>query len=240
VPDEEHVAVAERQFHRLLDYTLPMVSLLKGERISRNLEATFGDLDIEDMWLPFYCVSTNLTTSELEVHRRGTIARAIRASVAIPGVLPPVPRGDDLLVDGGVLNNLPFEQMRADGTIDTVIACDVAPRRGPRARSDFGTSVSGVRALASAVTGRGPRYPSVSSVLLRSMLTGAVRHQQQAMRGDRIELLIELHLPGIGLLDFERVEEVARAGRDAALPQIAEWAQGRSWVRSPSGAEPLA
>ncbi len=230
VPDDEHVETAERQFHKLLDYTLPMVSLIKGERISRNLEATFGDLDIEDTWLPFYCVSTNLTTSTLEVHRRGPMARAIRASVAIPGVLPPVPQDGELLVDGGVLNNLPFEQMRADGTMDTIIASDVAPRRGPRAKSDYGTSVSGVRALASAVTRRGPSYPTVSAVLLRSMLTGAVRHQQEAMRDGSIDLMLELHLPGIGLLDFERVREVARAGHDAALPDIRRWVEEQPWV----------
>ncbi len=62
--------LAEQQFHRLLDYTLPVVSLVKGGRITKNIEDTFGSFDIEDLWLPFYCVSTNLTTSHLEVHRR--------------------------------------------------------------------------------------------------------------------------------------------------------------------------
>jgi predicted acylesterase/phospholipase RssA len=80
------------------------------------------------------------------VHRSGPASTFIRASVAIPGVLPPVPYGEDLLVDGGVLNNLPVEMMRSDGGIGTVIAVDVAPPRGPRARSDYGLSVSGFRA----------------------------------------------------------------------------------------------
>ncbi|HYN32151.1 MAG TPA: cyclic nucleotide-binding domain-containing protein, partial [Ilumatobacteraceae bacterium] len=133
--------LAEEQFHKLLDYTLPLVSLVKGARITRNLEATFGSWDIEDLWLPFYCVSTNLTKSRLEVHRRGSTALAIRASVAIPGVLPPVPYEGDLLVDGGVLNNLPFEVMRDDSTVETIIAVDVAPDLGPRARTDYGMSV---------------------------------------------------------------------------------------------------
>ena len=110
--DAELIALAEQQFHRLLDYTVPVVALLKGQRISKNIDENFGTFDIEDLWLPFYCVSTNLTTSRLKVHRRGPSAVAIRASVAIPGVLPPVPFDGDLLVDGGVLNNLPVQVMR--------------------------------------------------------------------------------------------------------------------------------
>ncbi len=157
--DAELIALAEKQFHRLLDYTVPVVALLKGQRISKNIDDNFGAFDIEDLWLPFYCVSTNLTTSRLHVHRRGSCAVAIRASVAIPGVLPPVPFEGDLLVDGGVLNNLPVQVMRTDSTIGTVIAVDVAPQRGPRARTDFGHYVSGVRALRSTVRRVGQRLP---------------------------------------------------------------------------------
>ena len=156
---EELMELAEEQFHRLLDYTLPIVSLVKGARISRNIEETFGSWDIEDLWLPFYCVSTNLTKSRLEVHRRGSTALAIRASVAIPGVLPPVPHEGDLLVDGGVLNNLPFEMMRDNSTIETIIAVDVAPDQGPRARADYGMSVSGFHALGASLRRRKSDYP---------------------------------------------------------------------------------
>jgi predicted acylesterase/phospholipase RssA/CRP-like cAMP-binding protein len=230
IPEAELEEVAERQFHRLLDYTLPVVSLLKGERISRNLQQTFGGWDIEDLWLPFYCVSTNLTHSRLEVHRRGDAARAIRASAAIPGILPPVPFDGDLLVDGGVLNNLPVEMMRQDGTIGTVIAIDVAMPQGPGAGSDFGMSVSGFRALAASVTGRRSDYPRLSAVLLRSMLTGAVRNQHEAMKDATVDLLLPLHLPGVGLLDFERVRAVSRAGYVASAGSIREWAATQRWV----------
>jgi predicted acylesterase/phospholipase RssA/CRP-like cAMP-binding protein len=219
--------LAEQQFHRLLDYTLPIVSLVKGGRITRNIEETFGSWDIEDLWLPFYCVSTNLTKSRLEVHRRGSTAMAIRASVAIPGVLPPVPYEGDLLVDGGVLNNLPFERMRDNSTVDTIIAVDVAPDLGPRARVDYGMSVSGFQALGSALRPGRSAYPSVTSVLLRSMLTGAVRNQKMSMTDGSVDLLLTLHLPGIGLLEFERSHEVANAGYEAAKPTIDDWVATR-------------
>jgi predicted acylesterase/phospholipase RssA/CRP-like cAMP-binding protein len=219
--------LAEEQFDRLLDYTLPIVSLVKGARISRNIEGTFGSWDIEDLWLPFYCVSTNLTRSRLEVHRRGSTALAMRASVAIPGVLPPVPYEGDLLVDGGVLNNLPFEMMRDDSTIETIVAVDVAPDQGPRARTDYGTSVSGFKALAASLRRGKSDYPSVTSVLLRSMLTGAVRNQKASMQDGSIDLLLTLHLPGVGLLEFDRSHEVADAGYEASKPTIRQWAATR-------------
>ena len=102
-------------FHGLLDYTVPVVSLLKGERIARNIARAVGDVDVRDTWLPFFCVSTNLTRSSVRGARARRWPTAVRASVAIPGVLPPVPFGGDLLVDGGVLNNLPCDVMRAPG-----------------------------------------------------------------------------------------------------------------------------
>ena len=219
--------LAEEQFDHLLDYTLPIVSLVKGARITRNIEGTFGSWDIEDLWLPFYCVSTNLTKSRLEVHRRGSTALAMRASVAIPGVLPPVPYEGDLLVDGGVLNNLPFEMMRDDSTIETIVAVDVAPDQGPRARSDYGMSVSGFKALAASLRRGKSDYPSVTSVLLRSMLTGAVRNQKASMQDGSVDLLLTLHLPGVGLLEFDRSREVADAGYEASTPTIRQWAATR-------------
>ncbi len=219
--------LAEEQFDHLLDYTLPIVSLVKGARITRNIEGTFGSWDIEDLWLPFYCVSTNLTKSRLEVHRRGSTALAIRASVAIPGILPPVPYEGDLLVDGGVLNNLPFEVMRDNSTIETIVAVDVAPDQGPRARADYGMSVSGFQALAASLRRGKSDYPSVSSVLLRSMLTGAVRNQKASMQDGSIDLLLTLHLPGVGLLEFDRSREVADAGYEASTPTIRQWAETR-------------
>jgi len=73
----------------LRDYTLPIFSLVTGRKVSTLLHREFGDVTIEDLPLPYFCVSSNLTTGHSDVHRRGTLWRWLRASVAIPGVLPP-------------------------------------------------------------------------------------------------------------------------------------------------------
>lgn len=221
---DELLDVVERQFHRLLDYTVPVVSLLRGERISRSISETLDSWDFADLWVPYYCVSTNLTHSRLEIHRSGDLARAVRASVAIPGVLPPVPYEGDLLVDGGVLDNLPVAAMRDDPTIGTVIAVDVAPPSGPRAKYDYGLSVSGAKALIASARGR-TGLPSVSAVLLRSMLVGAVQNQRRALQDGRVDLLVRLNLPGVSLLQFDAVRPVAEAGFAASIDTVSTWAR---------------
>ncbi len=132
LPPAELLEAVTRQFHNLLDYTVPVVSVLRGARISKSIAESLGGMDIDDLWLGYFCVSTNLAASRLEVHNRGELALAVRASVAIPGVLPPVPYRGDLLVDGGVLANLPVEPMRAHPGIGSVIAVNVASEAGPR------------------------------------------------------------------------------------------------------------
>jgi predicted acylesterase/phospholipase RssA len=109
------------------DFTLPMISLLSGRAAGRMLKMMFGDRTIEDLWLNFYCVSTNLSRAELMVHRQGPVRRWIRASISLPGSAPPLidDRGD-LLIDGGVLDNVPVGVMREMGE-SVIVAVDVSP-----------------------------------------------------------------------------------------------------------------
>lgn len=221
--DDELLVTARRQFRQLFDYTVPLVSLVKAKRITRKLDAVFGGLDIEDLWIPLYCMSTNLTLGRPEVHRRGDLVSAIRASIAIPGVLPPVPRDGELLVDGGVLNNLPVDVMRADPSIGRVVAVDVTPPTGPRARGDYGMHVSGWRALAAVAGRKRSPYPTVGSVLMRSMIAGSEQTRSACLADGTIDLYLSIHVTGVGLLEFDKLEQVVDDGYRAAAPQIEEW-----------------
>ena len=84
--------------------------------------------------------------------------------------------------------------------------------------------MSGFRALASTIRPGGGDYPSVASVLLRSMLVGAVHNQRLSSAAGTIDLLLKLELPGVGLLDFKRVAEVADRGYAASIGTVSEWA----------------
>ena len=223
---DELVDVTERLFHNLLDYTLPVVSLLKGERTSRAIREQMDGWAVEDLWLPYFCVSTNLTQGRAQVHRRGDLATAVRASVAIPGAFPPVPLGDDLLVDGGVTNNLPVDVLRRIYPTAEVVAVESAPAKGPRAKADFGLSVSGWQALRASV-GRDKRYPGMMAVLMRSMITGSLDQRDAVVASGAIDLLLDLDIRGVGVLDFERVREVAQMGYEQARPRLEAWLETR-------------
>lgn len=215
--------VCSKQFDRLLDYTVPIVALLKAKRITANLESVFGGLDVEDTWTPFYCVSTNLTRSELQVHRRGDLPTAIRASIAIPGVLPPVPYNGDLLVDGGVLNNVPADLMRDDPSIGTVIAVDVAPSNGPTAGQDYGMYLSGWQAVRRVLRRQSSPYPGVGQVLVRTMITASERQRRAFQEDGTADLYLDLDIAGIGLLEFNRMKVVVEKGYVASRPLLQQW-----------------
>jgi NTE family protein len=112
----------------LNDYTFPLVSLVSGRKVSRLLRQEFGEVHIEDLSLPYFCVSANLTTGHSAIHRSGELWRWLRASVAIPGVLPPVFSKGEVFVDGATINNLPVDIMRDIGR-GPVIGVDVGAER---------------------------------------------------------------------------------------------------------------
>src|ERR1700722_5807979 len=108
------------------DFTLPLIALVRGKKASVALQKHFGDVRIEELPVPFFCVSSDLTTGRIHEHRAGVLWRALRATVALPGILPPVTYHGHLLVDGGVMNNLPVAVMREQaGGAGPLIACDI-------------------------------------------------------------------------------------------------------------------
>lgn len=214
-------------FPKSLDYTIPVVSLVKAAGIARSAEETFGTRDIEDLWRTYFCVSTDLTASRPHVHRRGSLSRAARATSAIPGVMPPVPFGDHLLVDGGLLNNLPIDVARDMAPAGQVIAVDVAPPRGPGARQDYGLEVSGWRALWSKRGKTSRVYPAISVVLMRSMITSSMQKRDRQVASGLADCYLNLDMRGVSMLAFDDPAGVALRGYEAAMPALEAWLADR-------------
>ena len=224
-PAAQATATIKHYFRALLDYTLPVVSLLAGRRITGVIQEFSGSWDIEDLWLPYYCVSSSMTTARTVVHRRGNLARAARATVAIPGVLPPVVEGDELLVDGGVLNNLPLDVMRELNPTGPVIAVHVVAKNGPRAKSDFGLALSGWTLMANRWLPwrRRVAAPSLITTILRSMFVGAEAKVTTLLEAGLPDLYLNINASVVGLLEFDTVDRVAQLGYEAALEPIRAW-----------------
>jgi lysophospholipid hydrolase len=111
---------------KLFDLTYPITAMFKGGALNRLIREMFGEKRIEDLWLPYFCVTTDLNTSKPRVHQSGMIWPYVRASMSLAGYMPPLCDPDDghLLLDGGYVNNLPADVMRTHGA-KTIVAVDV-------------------------------------------------------------------------------------------------------------------
>jgi predicted acylesterase/phospholipase RssA/CRP-like cAMP-binding protein len=213
-------------FHSLIDLTFPSTSVIAGKRIAEVITEQTGSWDIEDFWLPFFCISTNITTAKSIVHTRGNSARAIRASVSIPGLLPPVPENGDLLVDGGVLNNMPIDVMRKLNPAGKVLAIDVSTSKGMNVEEDYGLSVSGWRQLLSRFIPtwvKPVKAPSVAEVLMQSMVVGSAITRDKSLKSGLADFYCNIQLPDVGLLDFNAVTEVEQRGYDTVFEPLKQW-----------------
>jgi NTE family protein len=191
----------------LRDYTLPVVSLVSGRKVSSLLHREFEERYIEDLPLTYFCVSANLTTGQASVHRSGLLWRALRASTAIPGVLPPVLVQGEVLVDGGALNNLPVDCMRELGR-GPVIGCDVAADRAFTASSDD-LDVPPLWKLMSWLRG-GRRRPNIFQILWRAgMVNSAAASMVQ--RADT-DLLLQPPLAEVDMLNWQAFDRAVSAG----------------------------
>lgn len=97
----------------LKNFSWPLISLLNAKKPTEALHDLYGEHKIEDLWLPFFGVSCNLTQGKEVLHDQGMLWEAIRASASIPGIAPPLVVDGHLYVDGGLLNNLPVDCMRS-------------------------------------------------------------------------------------------------------------------------------
>ena len=219
---EEQLTQTEAAFKGVMDYTLPVVSLLKGRRSNERIQHQAGDHTIEDLWIPYFCISTNLSTNSMKIHDRGLIATAVRASLALPGLIPPVHDGEHFLIDGGVLNNFPLDVMRARHPFGKVIAIDVAAKILLEALGNFGLQLSGWRAALSMLR-RQPLAPSIATTLVRTSMIGSARDRDRYLQMRYADLHIELDLKETGLLDFGGVRPIAEYGYQGSRPQLASW-----------------
>ncbi|HEX5800188.1 MAG TPA: patatin-like phospholipase family protein [Gaiellaceae bacterium] len=179
------------------DYTLPRVSLIRSRKAAAMLERVFGGDVIEALERPLFTVSADLLSSTVVVHRRGRIVDAVGASMSIPGVAPPVLRGGRLLVDGGVLNNLPVDHMAETGE-GPVLAVDVI-RRLEEADGE-------------------PTLPSIAETLARASVLGSV---ERAERNRALALvLVTPEVQAIGLREWAALDTAVAAGRRATTAAL--------------------
>jgi predicted acylesterase/phospholipase RssA len=224
VDDQVELARTFASPKRLLDRTLPLVALMVGRKVTDLYQRLYGDALAEDLWLPFFAISSDLTRAAAVVHRTGPLWEVVRASTAMPAVFPPLlGNGSAVLVDGGVMNNMPLDVMRELCEGGTVIGVNPMPAHDKARDYSFGPSVSGFDALLGRLRlfGVRTRAPSIlGSVMRATEINSAHRMRLPAYRA-LADVLIEPPVENVPILAFDRYAEIIDIGYRAAQEAIA-------------------
>lgn len=217
-PAEKAIEIYRRGFvdaNPLSDWTLPLVAMRRGYKVAQLLRDAHGECDIEDLPLPFFCVSSDLSRGRLQVDERGSVWRALRASCAIPGVLPPVFSAGRILVDGGVIDNLPVGEMRKR-LAGHVVAVDVSGGYPLAANLEEAWTPPWWRLLPELFGQR--QRPGIAQLLLRAGMVNADatarRHRRQT------QVLFAPALESIDLLNWKAFERAIEIGYRDTLARL--------------------
>lgn len=211
---EAHIRKAFVQSDPLSDITFPLIAMTRAGKVARLLQEAYGDIDIADMPRPFFAVSTNLTTGGIEIHRRGRLRQAMRASISIPGVMPPVVIDGQVLVDGAVLKNFPAEVMRQMHS-GPIVGVDMSQVRGVDPRT-LERPPSLWRWVASGAWKSGP--PIVAVLMRAATLTTDADLENSRAATD---VLIQPTPEGMDIRDWKAFDVAVAAGYASARAVLA-------------------
>ncbi|KAG9055050.1 phosphatidylcholine and lysophosphatidylcholine phospholipase, partial [Serendipita sp. 407] len=193
------------------DLTWPIVAYTTGHEFNRSLYKCFYESHIEDMWLPFFCNSTNILDSRQEIHDSGYAWRYVRASMTLVGLLPPLSDNGRVLVDGGYVDNLPVASMQNLGTT-FVFAVDVGSLDDNTPRH-FGDTVSGSWMVLNRWNpfSSARSVPQIAEIQTRLAYVSSIRNLEEAKAASNC-LYVALPVQDIGTLQFGRYDEIVDLG----------------------------
>lgn len=190
--------------------TLPIISLVLGRRIEKDLKKMFGSSSVDMSWKPFFTVACNLTTAKLSVLEDGPLWKAVLASNSPAGLLPPVVKDGELLVDGAILNNVPADIMRSKIGSGKLIAVDVDVREGPIVDKKLNRlSVSNY--FLKKFRGQDEnKNPNVTDILTRAGHIGALINMDEKIALS--DYYLQPPVSNFSLIGYKRAHEIAEVG----------------------------
>ena len=203
---------------------------MAGRKVSALYQNLFGDLLIEDLWMPLIRRVERPEPRARGHPRSRPVWRAVRASTAIPAIFPPLLADDgEVLVDGGVMNNMPLDVMRARCEGGTVIGLNPMPTNDKMKPYHFGPSLTGWEALKGRLRlfGSRTRAPSIIGSVMRATEINSANRMRQPSYRALADLLIEPALDGYPILAFDSYKPIIDIGYRASQGAIAAWQAAR-------------
>ncbi len=196
----------------IFDMTFPISSLLSGKKFVKGLEALCGDTQIEDLWIPYFCVLSNLTRAEVSIHRMGPLWEALQASNAAPGIFPPVLLNKALHADGCLLSNLPAPEMK-ELCNGTVVGVDVTPPVDLAENTPYEKGIFGWRILLSKLNPfvKTISIPSIASILRRAGELASVANRKQVIENS-VDLYLLLPVKKYRVQDYKLAKQIIEDG----------------------------
>jgi len=204
-----------------LDLTYPSASYTTGHEFNRGIFKTFGDSQIEDFWLDFYCNTTNVSKSRSEYHTSGYVWRYVRASMSLAGLLPPLCDEGSMLLDGGYIDNLTVAHMKSLGA-NVIFAVDVGAIDDTTPQS-FGDSLSGFWTIMNRWNPFSsiPNPPTLSELQARLAYVSSVDALERAKTTPGCRYL-RPQVVDYGTLEFGKFEEIYHVGYEYARQYLTE------------------
>ncbi len=219
---DEALALARKSFVEgkpFSDFTIPMMSLIRGRRMDRMLREHL-DYRIEDMPIPFFCVSCNLDNGSTNLHEDGDLPEALRASAALPGIIPPAVVNQRLTIDGAVVNNLPVDVMRSK-PVSRIVAVDLTSAE--RVEVDYARVPSPWAVFRGRYLpwSRRHRVPSLSTIMLKATLLGTLQRVRE--QGAQADILLHPPVRRFGMTEVKSFEQIVQTGYEHATAELSEW-----------------
>ncbi|KAF9214459.1 phosphatidylcholine and lysophosphatidylcholine phospholipase [Podila verticillata] len=211
------------KWRMVADFTYPVTSWTTGHAFNRGIWKCFSDTQIQDFWLSYYCNTTNITFSRMEMHQAGYAWRYIRASMSLSGFLPPLCDNGHMLVDGGYMDNLPVEFMKSLGA-NTIFAVDVGSDDDTTLHY-FGDSLSGWLVLLNRWNPFSNVYrniPNLADLQSRLAYVSSVK-QLEAAKATPGMHYFKPPVQDFGTLEFGRFLEICEVGYEYGKEMIAKW-----------------
>jgi NTE family protein/lysophospholipid hydrolase len=193
------------------EFTFPIMSLVRSRKLDGVAEYFCGDRYIEDLWINYFCVSSNLSDAEAAVHKQGPLGKMARASSSLPGIALPVLDNGKLFIDGGFFNNLPCDIMREfnDGP---VIAVKVSAEEDLSFDQKYDEIPSPWKILLSRLNPfkESIKSPTILDIMMRTMMLGSSYKTKSTEK--EADLCLSVPTGQFGLMEFNAIEEIVDTG----------------------------
>lgn len=213
------LALDRRKVLSLVDFSLSLTHLVKGDRVMEALKEIVPDVNIEDLPIPYTAVATDWNSGKEVVFDHGSLYDAIRASISIPIFLNPVRREDMLLVDGGLVNSLPLNRVvRHSGDLLFGINVSTHDYQGELLMQQFVERKLLSKSMPAAVMNRIMKHfeginINYVTLLMRTIAIMLEQNTRQQILISRPDLVVQVPMKRYGVFDFDKAAAILQIGK---------------------------